>query len=39
MKKTSHEQKTEGRIINVSSTGHRFAYNPPFDDRIDDESR
>ncbi|KAK1408282.1 hypothetical protein QVD17_39923 [Tagetes erecta] len=38
MKKTSYEQKTEGRIINVSSSGHRFAYTPPFDDRIDDES-
>ncbi|MFS7894071.1 putative very-long-chain 3-oxoacyl-CoA reductase [Helianthus anomalus] len=38
MKKTSYEQKTEGRIINVSSRGHRYAYNRPFSDQINDES-
>ncbi|VAI00523.1 unnamed protein product [Triticum turgidum subsp. durum] len=26
MKKTSHESNVEGRIVNVSSEGHRFAY-------------
>ncbi|KAL8256022.1 hypothetical protein R6Q59_031089 [Mikania micrantha] len=38
MKKTSYEQKTEGRIINVSSSGHRFAYNQPLTDQINNES-
>ncbi|KAD5508349.1 hypothetical protein E3N88_16052 [Mikania micrantha] len=38
MKKTSQEQKTEGRIINVSSSGHRYAYNLPFTDQINNES-
>ncbi|KAJ0605224.1 putative very-long-chain 3-oxoacyl-CoA reductase [Helianthus annuus] len=38
MKITSYEQKTQGRIINVSSRGHRYAYNRPFSDQINDES-
>lgn len=38
MKITSHEQQMEGRIINVSSEGHRFASNKTFSDQINDES-
>ncbi|KAI3792420.1 hypothetical protein L2E82_06299 [Cichorium intybus] len=38
MKITSHEQQIEGRIINVSSEGHRFASNKTFSDQINDES-
>ncbi|KAI3823622.1 hypothetical protein L1987_05062 [Smallanthus sonchifolius] len=38
MKITLYEQNTEGRIINVSSTGHRFAYNPQFSEQINHES-
>lgn len=26
MKKTAHESKKEGRIVNVASLGHRFVY-------------
>ncbi|CAI9288863.1 unnamed protein product [Lactuca saligna] len=38
MKITSFEQKVEGRIINVSSTGHRFVNKGTFSDQINDES-
>uniref|UniRef100_A0A2P2LEL0 Short-chain dehydrogenase n=1 Tax=Rhizophora mucronata TaxID=61149 RepID=A0A2P2LEL0_RHIMU len=40
MKKTACESKQEGRIVNVSSEGHRLAYREgiPFD-KISDESR
>ncbi|KVH90088.1 hypothetical protein Ccrd_007892 [Cynara cardunculus var. scolymus] len=38
MKTTSYEQKREGRIINVSSVGHRFANKGTFSDQINDES-
>ncbi|XP_076887268.1 short-chain dehydrogenase TIC 32, chloroplastic-like [Bidens hawaiensis] len=39
MKITSNEQKTEGRIINVSSISHCFAYNlHAFSDQINHES-
>ncbi|KAI3706995.1 hypothetical protein L6452_25138 [Arctium lappa] len=38
MKTTSYEQKREGRIINVSSAGHRFANKATFLDQINDES-
>ncbi|XP_076947385.1 short-chain dehydrogenase TIC 32, chloroplastic-like [Bidens hawaiensis] len=39
MKITSNEQNTEGRIINVSSISHRFAYNlHAFSDQINQES-
>ncbi|KAI7728074.1 hypothetical protein M8C21_030623 [Ambrosia artemisiifolia] len=38
MKTTSFEQKTEGRIINVSSEGHRFAYSGPLSDYTNNES-
>nr|GEV88425.1 hypothetical protein [Tanacetum cinerariifolium] len=41
MKITSSEQKTEGRIINVSSGSHRFVRKSSgiFSDKINDESR
>ncbi|KAD4384684.1 hypothetical protein E3N88_24852 [Mikania micrantha] len=38
MKTTSKEQKTEGRIIIVSSEGHRLAYNGSLSDHINNES-
>uniref|UniRef100_A0A251ST80 Putative glucose/ribitol dehydrogenase n=1 Tax=Helianthus annuus TaxID=4232 RepID=A0A251ST80_HELAN len=38
MKTTSYEQNTEGRIINVSSEGHRFAYTGPLSDYMNNES-
>ncbi|MFS8003477.1 putative very-long-chain 3-oxoacyl-CoA reductase [Helianthus anomalus] len=38
MKTTSYEQNTEGRIINVSSEGHRFAYSGPLSDYMNNES-
>ncbi|KAL4592564.1 hypothetical protein LXL04_005564 [Taraxacum kok-saghyz] len=39
MKITSHDQKVEGRIINVSSNGHRFANKGTFSvNQINDES-
>ncbi|KAJ9555270.1 hypothetical protein OSB04_009884 [Centaurea solstitialis] len=38
MKTTSCEQKREGRIINVSSAGHRFVNKGMFSDQINDES-
>lgn len=39
MKRTSHEQKKEGRIVNVSSEAHRFAYKGIYFDNLNDESR
>ncbi|CAI9274426.1 unnamed protein product [Lactuca saligna] len=38
MKKTSREHEKEGRIVNVSSEGHRFAYKGIYFDKINDES-
>ncbi|KAI3501305.1 hypothetical protein L1887_29170 [Cichorium endivia] len=38
MKKTSREHEKEGRIVNVSSEGHRFAYKGIHFDKINDES-
>jgi len=39
MKKTSRESNVEGRIVNVSSEGHRFAYQEGIRfDNINDES-
>ncbi|XP_071689926.1 short-chain dehydrogenase TIC 32, chloroplastic-like isoform X2 [Rutidosis leptorrhynchoides] len=38
MKNTSHEQKREGRIVNVSSEGHKFAYKGIYYDQLNDES-
>ena len=39
MKKTSRESNVEGRIVNVSSEGHRFAYREGIRfDKINDES-
>ncbi|CAH1451398.1 unnamed protein product [Lactuca virosa] len=38
MKITCHEQKIEGRIINVSSEGHRFVRKTTFSDQINNES-
>ncbi|XP_076888992.1 short-chain dehydrogenase TIC 32, chloroplastic-like [Bidens hawaiensis] len=38
MKTTSYEQNTEGRIINVSSEGHRLSYSGTFSDYINNES-
>lgn len=39
MKNTSRESKIEGRIVNVSSEGHRFAYREGIRfDRINDQS-
>nr|XP_043630238.1 short-chain dehydrogenase TIC 32, chloroplastic-like [Erigeron canadensis] len=37
MKVTSYEQKTEGRIINVSSSGHRFVRSGIFSDQLNNE--
>lgn len=39
MKKTACESRKEGRIVNVSSEGHRFAYSGIHFDKINDESR
>ncbi|CAL2260231.1 unnamed protein product [Prunus armeniaca] len=40
MKSTSRERKTEERIVNVSSLGHRYGYREGFCfDKINDESR
>ncbi|BBH03372.1 NAD(P)-binding Rossmann-fold superfamily protein [Prunus dulcis] len=40
MKSTLRERKTEGRIVNVSSLGHRYGYREGFCfDKINDESR
>ncbi|XP_068307443.1 short-chain dehydrogenase TIC 32, chloroplastic-like [Pyrus communis] len=40
MKTTSRERKTEGRIVNVSSLGHRYIYSDGFCfDKISDDSR
>ncbi|KAM7494272.1 hypothetical protein LguiB_028881 [Lonicera macranthoides] len=38
MKKTARESLKEGRIVNVSSEGHRFAYSGIHFDKINDES-
>ncbi|KAF5816040.1 putative very-long-chain 3-oxoacyl-CoA reductase [Helianthus annuus] len=38
MKRTSREQNKEGRIVNVSSEAHRFAYKGIFFDQLNDES-
>lgn len=39
MKNTAHESKKEGRIVNVSSEGHRFAYSEGIRfEKINDES-
>ncbi|PIN01647.1 Dehydrogenases with different specificities (related to short-chain alcohol dehydrogenases) [Handroanthus impetiginosus] len=39
MKKTAHESKREGRIVNVSSEGHRYAYREGICfDKINDNS-
>lgn len=39
MKKTAHESNREGRIVNVSSEAHRFAYTEGICfDKINDES-
>ncbi|XP_076887496.1 short-chain dehydrogenase TIC 32, chloroplastic-like [Bidens hawaiensis] len=38
MKRTSREQNKEGRIVNVSSEGHRFAYKGIFFDDLNKES-
>jgi hypothetical protein len=39
MKKTSRESNVEGRIVNVSSEGHRVAYREGIRfDKINDES-
>ncbi|TVU10587.1 hypothetical protein EJB05_44129 [Eragrostis curvula] len=39
MKNTSHESNVEGRIVNVSSEGHRFAYKEGIRfEKINDES-
>ena len=39
MKRTSHEQNIEGRIVNVSSEAHRFAYKGMYFDQLNNESR
>lgn len=40
MKRTASESHKEGRIVNVSSEGHRFAYSEGIRfDKINDESR
>jgi len=40
MKKTTEESKIQGRIVNVSSTGHRFTYHEGIlFDKINDPSR
>lgn len=39
MKHTSQEQNKEGRIVNVSSEAHRFAYKGIYFDQLNDESR
>ena len=40
MKKTASESGKEGRIVNLSSEGHRFAYREGIRfDKINDESR
>lgn len=40
MKKTARESGKEGRIVNVSSEGHRFAYREGIRfDKINDSSR
>ncbi|VVA41376.1 PREDICTED: short-chain dehydrogenase [Prunus dulcis] len=40
VKSTLRERKTEGRIVNVSSLGHRYGYREGFCfDKINDESR
>ena len=39
MKKTAHESNKEGRIVNLSSDGHRYAYREGIRfDKINDES-
>ncbi|XP_040986171.1 short-chain dehydrogenase TIC 32, chloroplastic-like [Juglans microcarpa x Juglans regia] len=39
MKKTAHESKKEGRIVNLASEGHRFTYHEGIRfDKINDES-
>ncbi|XP_050266952.1 short-chain dehydrogenase TIC 32, chloroplastic-like [Quercus robur] len=39
MKKTAHESNKEGRIVNLSSDGHRYAYHEGIRfDKINDES-
>lgn len=39
MKKTARESKREGRIVNVASEAHRFAYSEGIRfDRINDQS-
>ncbi|PWA51230.1 NAD(P)-binding Rossmann-fold superfamily protein [Artemisia annua] len=38
MKRTSHEQNIEGRIVNVSSEAHRFAYKGMYFDQLNNES-
>jgi len=40
MKKTTQESKKQGRIVNVSSAGHRLAYREGIlFDKINDQSR
>jgi WW domain-containing oxidoreductase len=40
MKKTASESKTEGRIVNVSSEAHKFAYSEGIRfDKINEQSR
>jgi len=40
MKKTADESKREGRIVNVTSCGHRLTYRGGIRfDKINDESR
>jgi len=40
MKKTASESKTEGRIVNVSSGAHKFAYSEGIRiDKINEQSR
>lgn len=40
MKKTTRKSKKEGRIVNVASEAHRFAYSQGIRfDKINDESR
>ncbi|KAD4178378.1 hypothetical protein E3N88_26969 [Mikania micrantha] len=39
MKHTSHEQNKEGRIVNVSSEAHRFAYKGIYFDHLNNKSR
>nr|XP_043627654.1 short-chain dehydrogenase TIC 32, chloroplastic-like [Erigeron canadensis] len=38
MKRTSHEQNKEGRIVNVSSEAHKFAYKGIYFDDLNKES-